>query len=85
MLIQKGVKLDVICVDPPRKGMDQNTIDAILILAPQKVVYVSCDCSTMARDVKILEENGYKLRKASAFDMFPRTSHVESCAVLYRE
>ena len=53
--------------------------------APQKVVYVNCDCSTMARDVKILEENGYKLRKASAFDMFPRTSHVESCAVLYRE
>ena len=85
MLIEKGVKLDVICVDPPRKGMDQNTIDAILTLAPQKVVYVSCDCSTMARDVKILEENGYKLKKASAFDMFPRTSHVESCAILSKE
>ncbi|MBR4878603.1 MAG: 23S rRNA (uracil(1939)-C(5))-methyltransferase RlmD [Clostridia bacterium] len=85
MLIKKGVKLDVICVDPPRKGMDENTINAILTLAPEKVVYVSCDCSTMARDVKILSENGYKLKKASAFDMFPRTSHVESCVMLERE
>lgn len=76
-LIAKGITADVLVVDPPRKGMDQVAIDAILQLAPQRLVYVSCDCATMARDAKLLCSQGYRLEALSAFDMFPRTSHVE--------
>ena len=81
-LARRGVKPDVISVDPPRKGLSQEVIDAIGQMAPQRVVYVSCDPATLARDVKLLNEQGYVLQKAEAVDMFPRTMHVETVCLL---
>lgn len=80
-LAAEGVRPDVICVDPPRKGLSPAVIGAIADMAPGRIVYVSCDPGTLARDVKALEERGYRLRKAVAVDLFPRTHHVE-CVVL---
>jgi len=81
-LIEKGIKPDVIVVDPPRKGCDIKLLDAIGKAKPKKVVYVSCDPSTLARDLKILEEKGYKTEKVQPVDMFPHTSHVETVVKL---
>ena len=84
-LLAKGIVADVLVVDPPRKGMDQVAIDAILKLSPRRIVYVSCDCATMARDAKALCSQGYKLENLSAFDMFPRTSHIECVGLLVKD
>ncbi len=81
-LVNDGVKPDVIVVDPPRKGMDRACIDAILKLSPQRIVYVSCNPATQARDLAILMENGYYINNACAVDMFPRTHHVETVVLL---
>lgn len=81
-LLKNGLKPDVVIVDPPRKGLSKETIDATVSMAPERIVYVSCDCATLARDCKIFEELGYKVTKATAVDMFPRTWHVESVALL---
>ena len=81
-LISEGIKPDVIVVDPPRKGCAIALLEAIVGAKPERVVYVSCDCATLARDVKILEEGGYKLRIVQPIDMFPQTSHVETVSVL---
>lgn len=75
---------DVIVVDPPRKGCDQKLLETIAAMQPSRVVYVSCDPATLARDVKYLEENGYKLKEAQPVDMFPMTGHVETVAALHR-
>ena len=72
-------------VDPPRKGLDPQVIEAMVQMAPEKIVYVSCDPATLARDLKRLEEQGYKTTHAEAFDMFPRCAHVESVACLQRQ
>ena len=82
---EEGIKPDVIMVDPPRKGLDPQVIDAMVQMAPEKIVYVSCDPATLARDLKRLEEQGYKTLHAEAFDMFPRCHHVESVVCLSRE
>lgn len=82
MLAQQGEKLDVIVIDPPRKGMDEMTIKAILKMQPDRLVYVSCDPATMARDIKILIDQGYQAEKCRAYDLFPRTFHVETCVLL---
>jgi len=76
-----SLHVDVLVVDPPRKGLDESARDAILKMQPDKIVYISCDPATLARDIKELCGIGYFLKKAQAFDMFPRTSHVE-CVVL---
>ncbi|MGN0346392.1 MAG: 23S rRNA (uracil(1939)-C(5))-methyltransferase RlmD, partial [Lachnospiraceae bacterium] len=81
-LAQRGIRPDVICVDPPRKGISAEVIQAIVQMAPQRLVYVSCDPATLARDVKLLREQGYDLIKAEAADLFPRTHHVETVALL---
>ena len=81
----EGRRPDVIVVDPPRKGLDQQVIDAMVEMAPEKIVYVSCDPATLARDLKRLEEQGYQTREAEALDMFPRCHHVESVACLTRK
>ena len=81
-LINEGIKADVIVVDPPRKGCDIKLLDAIGETKPEKIVYVSCDPSTLARDLKILEEKGYKTMKVQPVDMFPQTSHVENVVLL---
>ena len=77
-----GRGIDVLVVDPPRKGLDEVARDAILKMLPPRVVYVSCDPATLARDVAELCGAGYWLERAQAFDMFPRTSHVETVALL---
>ena len=79
------VYADVIVVDPPRKGCDSVCLDTILKMAPKKVVYVSCDSSTLARDVKYLCENGYEVKRVRPVDMFPMSGHVETVALLIRK
>ena len=81
-LAMQGLHPDVICVDPPRKGLSGEVCDAIADMAPAKVVYVSCDPATLARDVRRLTASGYAVEKAVAVDMFPRTAHVESVVLL---
>ena len=77
-----GSRADVVVVDPPRKGCDEKLLDTLVEMAPQKIVYVSCDPATLARDVKILSERGYELVKAKAFDQFCHSMHVESVCLL---
>lgn len=84
-LIADGIRPDVIVVDPPRKGCDTKLLEAIGKAKPNKVVYVSCDPSTLARDLKYLEENGYKTIEVQPVDMFPMTKHVESVALLIKK
>ena len=83
-LARRGLKPDLIIVDPPRKGITPEVIHAICDMAPETLVYVSCDPATLARDLKILSENGYTPNHATAVDMFPRTRHVESVVNLVR-
>ena len=78
-------KIDVIVVDPPRKGCDEKCLETILKLAPERVVYVSCDSATLARDLKFLCANGYELKRVRPCDMFPQTVHVETIVLLQRE
>ena len=73
---------DVIVVDPPRKGCDGKLLDTIVKMAPEKVVYVSCDPATLARDLKILCANGYELVKVRPVDQFPMSVHVETVVLL---
>ena len=81
-LIANGETADIVVLDPPRKGCDDALIRAIGGMKPQKIVYVSCDCATMARDAKKLSEYGYGIAKAVACDQFPYTAHVETVALL---
>lgn len=81
----EGKKFDVIIVDPPRKGCDPGTLEAIREMAPQKLVYVSCNAATLARDLKILEEKGFKTQSATPVDLFPRTHHCEVVAQLHSD
>ena len=78
---QKGLKADVIVVDPPRKGCDEKVIQTMIEMNPKKIVYVSCDPATMARDVNMLKNAGYFLELVQPVDQFPMTNHVE-CVVL---
>ena len=75
---------DVIVVDPPRKGCDVQCLDTILKMQPERIVYVSCDSATLARDLKILCEGGYELKKAVCVDMFGQSVHVETVVLLSR-
>ena len=76
---------DVIVVDPPRKGCDEACLETMLKMQPQKIVYVSCDSATMARDVKLLCEGGYELKKVRAVDQFAHTVHVETVVLLSQQ
>ena len=76
------IKADVIVVDPPRKGCDELCLETIVKMAPEKVVYVSCDSSTLARDVKYLGEHGYEVKRVRTVDMFGMSGHVESIVLL---
>lgn len=76
------IKADVVVVDPPRKGLDASVLETIVGMSPDRVVYVSCDPATLARDMKILLAAGYKLQKYAACDQFSRTAHVETCVLL---
>ena len=83
-LEQAGIRPDSVVVDPPRKGLSADVIDTIGEMSPQRVVYVSCDPATLARDMRIFAERGYLPRKGAAVDMFPRTSHVETVVLMSR-
>ena len=82
---KNGVYADVIVVDPPRKGCDEMCLNTILKMAPKKVVYVSCDSATLARDLRILCEGGYELKRVRACDQFCHSSHVETVCLLSRK
>ena len=79
---EEHIFADVICVDPPRKGCDEACLNTIIKMAPQRIVYVSCDSATLARDLKYLCENGYEIRKVRAVDQFGQTVHVETVCLL---
>ena len=78
----ENARADVIVVDPPRKGCDETLLDTIVEMQPEKVVYVSCDSATLARDLKYLCERGYQVKKVCPVDMFPMTVHVETVVML---
>ena len=80
-----GNLVDVVSLDPPRKGCDETCLSAVLELSPKRIVYVSCDPGSLARDIKYLGEGGYKLEKWVGIDNFPRTEHVETIALLQKE
>ena len=84
-LRKEGTKPDVVIIDPPRKGCDAELIGTIVKMAPKRAVYVSCDPETLARDLKLFSEKGYEVREATPVDMFSRTAHVETVALLIRK
>jgi 23S rRNA (uracil1939-C5)-methyltransferase len=77
-------KPDVIILDPPRSGMHKNTVADIINLSPKRIVYVSCNPSTQARDISMMVDEGYKLIKIRPVDMFPHTFHIENVALLHK-
>lgn len=81
LLVERKIQPDVIFIDPPRRGLDETTIKNILKVSPQKVIYISCNPATMARDLKLLE-NKYEINEIQPVDMFPFSSHVECVALL---
>lgn len=78
----QGIRPDVVIVDPPRKGLNADTIQALTRFSPKRLVYVSCDPATLARDIAELKKSGYTLKSATAADLFPRCSHVETVCLL---
>jgi len=80
-LYMKGVRADVVVLDPPRKGCDESLLELLTQMQPQRIVYVSCNPSTLARDLKYLDERDYKAVEVQPVDMFPWTSHVE-CIIM---
>lgn len=84
-LYKQSVKADVVIVDPPRKGCENEVLDTIINMSPQKVVYVSCNPSTLARDIKFLEVGGYTLRNVQPVDMFPWSVHVETVCLMSKK
>lgn len=81
-LEKQGIHPDVITVDPPRKGLNADTIEAVCRMSPRRLVYISCDPATLARDVGLLKGRGFRLQSAQAADLFPRCAHVETVALL---
>ena len=73
---------DVIVVDPPRKGCDEKCLETMLLMKPERIVYVSCDSATLARDLKVLAEGGYEVKRVRAVDQFAHTTHVETVCLL---
>lgn len=84
-LAEEGVRPQVVCVDPPRKGLQEDVPPVIAGMGPERIVYVSCDPATLARDVKRFGLLGYRPEKAVAVDLFPRTEHVETVCLLVRQ
>ncbi len=78
----QGIRADVIVVDPPRKGCDQELLETMIKMKPKRIVYVSCNPATLARDLRILEDGGYQTKEVQPVDMFPMTMHVETVALI---
>lgn len=81
-LAENGETADVVFTDPPRAGCSRKFLDSLLTLAPERIVYISCDIETQARDVHYLTKNGYKVKACHPFDMFPHTRHIENIILL---
>lgn len=84
-LKQQNISPNIIVIDPPRKGCDASLIDTIISMEPDRIVYISCDPATLARDLKIFNEKGYKPQALTPVDLFPRTAHVECVTFLRRK
>ena len=84
-LYRQGMQADVVIVDPPRKGCDEVLLKTLIDMAPQRIVYVSCNPSTLARDMKVLHGSGYEPQKVQPVDMFPWTNHVECVTLMSRQ
>ena len=84
-MYKEGKKADVVVVDPPRKGCDEKVLDTIVSMDPERVVYVSCNPSTLARDLAYMDERGFKCIEIQPVDMFPHSVHVENVALLERK
>ena len=83
-MAEKGESCDVVFMDPPRAGSDRAFLSALLQMAPKRIVYVSCNPETLARDVAMLTEGGYRVKKVQPVDMFPHTEHVETVVLMSR-
>lgn len=81
-LYNEGIKADIVVVDPPRKGCDSTLLETMVKMQPQKIVYVSCNPSTLARDLKYLSANSYNIKEVQPIDLFPWTEHVESVVLI---
>lgn len=81
---KEGIYADVIVVDPPRKGCEESVLDTMVKMQPKRIVYVSCDSATLARDLKYLRERGYQVERVVGCDMFPQSVHVETVTLLQR-
>jgi len=81
-LAEKKESIDVVIMDPPRSGSDEAFLSSVVKLSPRRVVYVSCNPETLARDLKYLTKKGYKVTEATPYDMFPHTSHTEMVVAL---
>lgn len=79
---KKGIHIDVVMVDPPRKGCSEVFLNQLVTLSPSKIVYISCDVSTQARDIDYLQKEGYQVIKCQPVDMFPHTNHIETVVLL---
>uniref|UniRef100_UPI0028992A25 class I SAM-dependent RNA methyltransferase n=1 Tax=Anaerotignum sp. TaxID=2039241 RepID=UPI0028992A25 len=79
---EQGISADVIVVDPPRKGCDEILLNTIASMKPKKLIYVSCNPATLARDVSILTEKGFHVKGVQAVDQFPMTTHVEAIIIM---
>lgn len=84
-LKNNNIRPDTVIVDPPRKGCDRELLNTVSEMSPKRIVYVSCDPGTLARDLSVLEELGYKTEKVCPYDLFPRTVHVECVCLLTKE
>ena len=83
--IERGLRPETVVVDPPRKGMDEAAVKAVASMQPKRVVYVSCNPATLARDVKLLTAGGFAVQTVQPVDMFPRCGHVESVVLMSRD
>lgn len=82
LFLKNGTQVDAVVVDPPRKGMYEDAVHAVCAMSPRRIVYVSCNPATLARDIKVFNSHGFILDKAAAVDMFPGTAHVETVVLL---
>ena len=83
-MLKNGLQADVVVVDPPRRGCDRSLIDTLIRLAPARLIYVSCNPATLARDINLLQPAGYRVREAQPVDLFPWTGHIESIVLMSR-
>lgn len=82
---EQGIQADVIVIDPPRKGCDEALLNTLIAMKPKRIVYVSCNPATLARDLRTLEDGGFQTKEIQPVDMFPHTSHVEAIALIQRK